>query len=468
MIRERASAAWWHLKHFFTAPPDITQDPYGRTTLLQRGPQYSQWLWEQLQNKGSSPLPAVLRASEVLVSSLLSLPMQVGRLRDTDDPYPNYEVVDHPLNQLFAMPSRACTTHDLWSDFFTRYIRDSNAYLFVRRTMDGLPIELVPVHCRRSESKGNALSTQGIRIEHLLDPLIGDAFPKPRNQDGTWRDMHVVRVHRQSTWQPKAMRSLPPLTGYALGVVNNNHLLQQHYLRSLSRPLSGSGVIEMDASIMDRNHGKDYKDYFEIASQFGDEAAEWLKKDKILTLPPGMSVASAVAPLDLKALDLVDLTVDEVARIYGVPPSFLYRTYAGGGQPPRAYEQENTAFARRSVRDHADNIAAALTAKLLFPEERAQGLMVMLPIDSLELGTMTERIEAATMAVADGGLLDRDEGRGMIGRDAVGDGAGRTFFEPRGGPRSRTPQEGMQPQQQVEPLRTPQNGHDNALSRTSV
>ena len=279
----------------------------------------------------------------------------------------------------------------------------------------------------------------------------------------TWRDRHVARIHWPNSWNPKQFKSLPPVSGYVASVIQNNALLQQHYARRLSRPLPSSSAIEIDPSVIDRMKNMDYPAFIELCSQFGDTLAEWLRQDKVMTLPPGFSVSQGVADLDLKAIELLDLTVDEVARIYGTPPSFLYRYHI---QSFRALEQENTAFARRSVLLHADLIGAELTRKLLTPQEQIDRQRIMLDVAPLELGTLTERIAAATMMVADGGLGEIDEGRELIGKPPLPDGKGQKCFEPRGGPTTRTPQQGTMPlEQQAAPLITSQNGHvEDALS----
>ena len=443
--------------HAFDGPPDLNQGPDGRTSLLQRGPQYSEWLLEQLRGNNQTTVPAAARAHDVLVGALMACDFRL--VRQAHDGAPPEELDEHPIHRLLNYPSRVCASAELWKGYYSDYLR-GNSYFFIRRTQDGLPIELVPVSCSKTVVEGNPVSRAGVSIEHYLSPVFGDKFPERE----TWRDRHVARIHWPNSWQPRTFKSLPPIAGYAASVIQNNALLQQHYARRLSRPLPSSSVIEMDSSVLERTNNMDYKDFIEYCSQFGDTLAEWMRQDKVLTLPPGMSVASGIADLDLKAIELLDLTVDEVARIYGTPPSFLYRYHI---QSFRALEQENTAFARRTVLLHADLIGAELTRKLLTPQEQMDRQRIMLDVAPLELGTLTERIAAATMATADSGLWSVNEGRRMTGQPPRDD--GDRCFEPRGGPATRTPQQGTMPlEQQAAPLITPQNGHgEDALSRPS-
>ena len=442
------------IRHLFTGPPDINVGLDGRVGVLERGPEYSQWLSEQLSGQQKATIPAVQRALDVQLGALLSLDLQVGQVRDDACGYQSFDPLpDHPLNSLFAAPSRVCSAADLWSGFYKSYLADGNSYLLVRRTSPqngSLPIELVPVACSKTVALGNPLSRAGVRVRHALTPWYGDAFP---DRD-FWDDAHVVRCHRPSTWQPRSFKSLPPISGYALSVIRNNELLQSHYRRRLSRPMASSSLITVDSSVMDSQPDMSLEQYQEFCNQFGDELAEWLHRDKVIVLPPGFGVSSGINELDLKAMDLLGLTVDEVARIFGTPPAFLFKYEV---QSFRAFEQEATAFARRSVFLHTQIVADALTKKLLLPEERIMGQRVFMPIDPIELGTMTERIAAATMAYADGAIWDRNEARGATNRPHARE--DQEFCEPRGGPSTRTPQQGPMPQQQAPPLETERNGH---------
>ena len=361
------------------------------------------------------------------------------------------DLPEHPVHRLLRFPSRLMPGCELWKSYFSCYLQ-GNAYLFVRRDREGLPIELVPVICDKSQAVGNPLSRTGVTIEHWLKPMLGDRFPERE----TWRDGHVLRNHWPNSYRPSSLKSMPPIAGYAASIIKNNELLQSHYARRLSRPLPSSSAIQVDPSIMEHNPNIEMEKWFELCSQFGDQLADWMRKDKVITLPPGFSVESGINDLDLKAIELLDLTVDEVARIYGTPPNFLFRYHV---QSFRALEQENVAFARRTVQLHAQLIADELTRKLLTAQEQIDHQRIMLDLTSLELGTLTEQIAAATMATADAGLWSVDEGRELTGKSPLPDGKGQRCFEPRGGPTTRTPQQGTEPMQQVDPLITSRNGH---------
>ena len=445
------------LKHAFIGPPDLNRGPSGLTALMERGPNYSDWLYEQLYGQQGNAVPAACRAHDVMVGALMACQMRVVRQKG-DSPVVE-ELPDHPLNtKLLPAPSRIVSGKELWKNYFSSYIQ-GNAFLFVRRTSDGLPAELVPVTCSKTQSAGNPLGRAGVRIEHYVQPVYGDRWPERE----AWLDMHVIHNHWTASYNQRLMKSLSPITGYASSVIKNNSLLQQHYARRLSRPMPSSAAITMDPSLIDRNPKVDEKQWIEVASQFGTQLADWLKQDKVLTLPPGFDVSKGIGDLDLKAIELLDLTVDEIARIYGVPPSWLYRYHV---QSFRALEQENVAFARRSLLMHAQLIGDELSRKLLLPEERLAGECIQLDMTPVELGTLTEQIAAATMATADSGLWKIDEGRALTGKDKLPGGQGDRCHDPRGGPTTRTPQQGVEPMQQVDPLIaqvdplvTTQNGH---------
>lgn len=451
---QRTKSALTAFRHAYRSPPDLQIGPERQGLILQKGPQYSDWLWEQIYGDRNSALPAIARARAVIVGSLLSCEMRV--VRDTDDPSAAQPEPSHPINNFFDAPSRIMSGPEFWRQYFDNYAR-GNAYAFVRQSPDGLPIELVPVACRKTTIVGNAISRRGVSFRHYLDPMFGDSFPEREY----WDDRHVLHSHWPNTFQASTYKSLPPIAGYAAQVVQNNQLLQQHYTRKLSRPLSGSGVITTDPSMVDRYKNMTMEDFIEQGEQFGKTAAKWLNEDIVPVLPPGVNVAPGIDNIDLKALEIVDLTVDEVAREYGVPPNFLYRYQI---QSFRALEQENVAFARRSIYTHAQGIGGELTRKLLTREERIDGLRIEVSIDRIELGTLTERIAAAVALATDGALGTPNEGRDLLDMPPIE--GGDELRDPRGGPMTNTPQEGVIPEaqaqqlaQQLLPYLTSQNGH---------
>ena len=168
-------------------PRSQSRGPDGRFSLLQRGPQYSDWLLEQLRGNNQVSVPAAARAHDVLVGALMACDFRL--VRQTHDGAPPEELADHPIHRLLNYPSRVCSASELWKGYFSDYLR-GNGYQFIRRDRDGLPIELVPVQCSKTVVEGNPVSRAGVAIHHYLSPVFGDSFPERE----TWRDRHVARA----------------------------------------------------------------------------------------------------------------------------------------------------------------------------------------------------------------------------------------------------------------------------------
>ena len=234
--------------------------PAGRVGLLERGPQYSDWLYETavrpIQSDRPGCLPRPRRAGRIASGLPFAggapgprCPCSRGFARSPSQSPPAQPFAHFVRSRVvervfFALSPRQCFT-----------CSSAAPAIF-------LPVELIPVTCSKSQAVGNPVSAAGVRIEHWLEPLYGDAFPDRE----TWRDMHVIRNHWPSSYQPKSLKSLPPISGYAASVIKNNDLLQQHYARRLSRPLPSSNrPSTLDPSLVDRNPRIDQKQWFELA-----------------------------------------------------------------------------------------------------------------------------------------------------------------------------------------------------------
>jgi HK97 family phage portal protein len=128
-----------------------------------------------------------------------------------------------------------------------------------------------------------------------------------------------------------------------------------------------------------------------------------------------------LAPNEAQFLETRQFQVQDIARIYGVPPHLLAdssnSTSWGSG-----LAQQNTAFAQLTLRPWAERIEAAFS-KLLRSEGAAPGVFVKLNLEALQRGSFPEQVTALSEAIA-AGIFTIDEARALFDRAPLPNGLG--------------------------------------------
>ena len=200
--------------------------------------------------------------------------------------------------------------------------------------------------------------------------------------------------------------------------------------------------IELDAMLadgLDLNAIQDLRDEIEFLY------SELNTAGSPSVLPPGakFSTMGRVSPTDLQVIDLLRWGVEEIARVFNVPPRKLYHYEQGQRVANNAPQQQAASdFYRQSLRPPMDAISSVFTHGLLTPEERGRNLVLRQDPRMATAGTFTEQVEAAVQAYAHGGLVDLDTARSLLELAEAPPGEGKKFQTPVGGtPASRTNRE---------------------------
>ena len=133
----------------------------------------------------------------------------------------------------------------------------------------------------------------------------------------------------------------------------------------------------------------------------------------------------SVAPDDAQFLETKQATVQDVARLYGVPPHLLADS-SGTTAWGSGLMELNSAFAQYSLRPLVTRVEAALTAIM-----RSEGIAVAytrFDLESLRRAT-NDRWDTFTKAIQTG-ILSIDEVRALEGLPALPDGKGETHYIP--------------------------------------
>ena len=233
---------------------------------------------------------------------------------------------------------------------------------------------------------------------YQLVPLVG-----PRRVDVPSQDVLLIVGDGYN-----GLRGLSPLLAYSLttGVLRSANA---HLYSTLQKGVSLSGVMEMAPEIAQAS-GFDLKRMQELRGEMsrmfaGDRAA-----GQAPALPPGVTWKHVpYSAVDIELVRLLELSIEDVCRIYRVPPRLLYH-YRQGIRYSDDAEQSNTEW-QTWVKLRTDMLGDFVGSQFLTPQDRAVGLRVDFGTDHLGAGTVSQRIAAMDQSVARSMLMTPNEGR---------------------------------------------------------
>lgn len=357
-------------------------------------------------------IPAAYAAVALLSQSMARLPAVAGRVNPEGmwEPDP-----DHYISVLLRYPSQAFDPWQFWEGMYRALFAGGNAFAWIRR--DGRqPVELIPCIELSSEFDGYSgavkRNVQLYRKQELAEQkwVAGD---------------DLVSLHGPDF---DGLHASSPVTTAAMHVIDTMHLVGKHNRNSLRKGFHSRGLVEMspdlvNSAMAEREARKDFVEEFTGVTNAG----------KTPFLPPGMmwKEAGGFSSVDLQLIELLKFNVEDIARVFNVPPRLLQHFHEGA-RVSQVFESQSEDFTRYSIGPHAERIAHQLTKKLLTPEEVLADMEIRLDTEMLRHGTFAERAVSAEMLVTRGGILTINEGRRMLGYPPHKD--GDKLLEPKGAP----------------------------------
>ena len=130
-------------------------------------------------------------------------------------------------------------------------------------------------------------------------------------------------------------------------------------------------------------------------------------------LPPGMAYKHIpYSAVDIELVKLLELSIEDVCRIYEVPARKIAH-YRSGIRYPNDVEAANTEWEEKMYR-RTHLVNAQVTSQLLTPIDRMNGLSVRFDTRWIAAGTISQRIASADQGVARSMVLTPNEGRHFI------------------------------------------------------
>ena len=377
-------------------------------------------------------IPAAYAAIGLLSSTLTQLPRTVARL---DDPLEDHWTAeaDHPVSTLLRHPSRLVDPWLFWEWMFRQLFAKGNAYAWIRRDNQFRPVELVPAECTRcvwATGGRGPVTVYDLELwggpESEADRLRnqGSLLPGMRQVQGV-RAGDVVVLHGPGFNGLASPSPVQYAARRSLQAMDQAGLQQQRLLAS-----GGLQTVLKTDPVLDRLTSEQLEDSRRLVRETFDSARE---TGSVPVLPPGYDVVSAggmMSAVDIQIIELLRLGVEDVARVWNIPPRMLYHYYRGFRVT--MFEQQAQDFERWTVRGYVQRVEEQFTAKLMSRQDVSENRVVRMPTDRIRAGSWSERVNAVDQAVAKAGVMTINEGRRLLRLPPVED--GDRLLQPKGAP----------------------------------
>ena len=369
------------------------------------------------------PIPAAQAAVDVLADLLSTSPLVVAY---DSDPVTQYwqARMNHPVTALLRYPSRQYSPVEFWRMMFEELYSSGNAYARIVRS-GGEPVELelvVSLGGRWVQDPGGRRA----RVARRVRPL-GRLAP---TELMVW-DSELVSLHTRGF---NGIESPSPIAFYARGVLEGMSQAVAHNISTLRRGLHSNRALVASEKLLETD-GFSHAVHAELKKLIEKEMSGAINAGKTPVLHPGYTVSDlgGFSAIDLELIELLRFGIEDIARIWNIPPLWLHHSPGRGGGARKPMTEETAHFFERySIRGRAAIIGSQLSAKLLDEQDRTDSLSVKVVTDRIGEGSRSERIISAELAATRGGLLTINEARRSIGYDDRDD--GDRLLSPKGSP----------------------------------
>ena len=294
-----------------------------------------------------SVLPVVSAAIHLLSLTMSSLPRYV--IDNTGK-----AMMDHPVTKLLNRDARRWPAIAIWDYLYRSALTYGIGYAWIIRPAGTRVMStLLPCNPLLSSYRWNAERT---RLIFHLHPVIG----RPR-YDVPASDVLLVIGDGYG-----GVQGLSPLWAYGvtMGVLQNS---SQHLLSTLKNGMHIGGVVESDVDV-GTGMGWDLPRISELRKKLVSLFAGTVKAGGVPVLPPGFKFSPIpYNAVDIELVKLLELSIEDVCRIYRVPPRLVYH-FRSGVRYSNDAEQSNTEFAQYSIRPRAEFLGAMTASQLLSSE----------------------------------------------------------------------------------------------------
>lgn len=331
-----------------------------------------------------------------------------------------YKVVEHELNHVMRYPLPWLDGVQAWEIVAARLVATGNGFFELLRGRRGGVIGMNPCW----SATGRARPGDAAGPEWTVQDIAGAAHLRRRLDERS-----IARFHGLSL---NGLSSPSPIERTRQGVLASSQEAQMFLSRRFGDTIRKS-VVRVDPDLAKQSGHAGVED---LKRQLEDFKADWAKVDQqkmsTLVMPAGLRIddRSLFSASDMQVIEILRWTVEDICRIFGVPPRLLGH-YASGQRVDGKVGTQAEDFWRYGVRPWATRISAQMTLKGLSVADRMRRLSVRMISEPVREGSPEENARIAGTSYADGGVVTRNEAREMMSMPPDPD--GDEYAVPRGG-----------------------------------
>lgn len=296
---------------------------------------------------------------------------------------------DHPLQDVLDDPNGDQTPIDFWEQISLSLELWGNAYARVDRRGDRSIISLTPVRPDIMQVQ----RTQSGALRYLW-------YDEGRHEEDEANILHIRGIGGD------ALGGMSPLT-WARNTFGTAQAIERAAGRTFANGVRPSGLLSIDKAL----NGEQRAEAEELLQA---KFVGAMNAGRPMLLDNGMSWHQVTFnPEDAQMLESRGFSVEEICRIFGVPPFLVGHTEKvtsfGSG-----LEQQILGFQKFTLRKRLKKIEQAVRKQLMSPEDRRAGYSVAFNLEDLLRGDSKAR-SAFYRSLLDAGVITINEVRALEG-----------------------------------------------------
>ena len=312
--------------------------------------------WNDRAGGNALGLSAVWGCVNLLAGTIASLPLKVMRRGDdgVEKPAP-----EHPLYWiLHDSPNFDQTNVDFWEFMCTAIELQGNAYAEIERRADGFVVSLTPIRPDLVRVK---------RVDGDLEYRWSD------DGEEYVRDQLNILHIRGFAGSPTGGISTLSACGSTFGSAISANTAATSMFRN---GVSSSGAVESDTAFT----GEQRK---VLKSHLAEEHQGAVNAGRPMLLDNGLKWTQiSLSPEDAQMLETRRFGIEEICRIFGVPPHMIGHT-DGNTSLGSSISEQTLGFVKFTLRRRLKRIETALQKQLLSREELRQGYTIAFNLEGL-------------------------------------------------------------------------------------
>ena len=375
-------------------PGEIYRAYYGYTTS-----------GKTVTERSSMQVSAVYACVRVLSEAVASLPLHLYR---EDGSGSKVKATDHPLYFLLhSEPNEEMTAYTFWETLMTHLLLWGNSYVQIIRNGKGEVIALYPLMPNR------------MRVDRDDKGRIYYEYQWSSNSDAPTLKDNIVRLTSREVMHIPGL-GFDGLVGYspiamAKGSIGLSMACEEYGSKFFANGAAPSGVLEHPGVLKDPEKVRD-----SWQAAFGGSQ----NAGKVAVLEEGMKYSPiSINPQEAQFLDTRKFQIDEIARIFRVPPHMIgdleHATFSN-------IEEQSLEFVTYSLQPWLTRIESSISRSLLSKEEKMV-YYARFNVDGLLRGNYESRMQGYATGISNGFLCVNDVRR-LENMDLVPDSEGGNLF----------------------------------------